>query len=107
LRPNLVRLFCLRVLSSGVCFVLFGIVLGAWEIQEDPHQVVVVGTTDVTSLSDSDYVGYLDGRKSLTGYDFSLASFVISLKASLQTSAALSITEAEYMTLTKAAKKGI
>jgi len=38
---------------------------------------------DVTGYSNSNYVGDLDGRKSLTSYIFTLAAFVISWNASL------------------------
>ncbi|GKG51720.1 hypothetical protein Tco_0544358, partial [Tanacetum coccineum] len=57
--------------------------------------------------SDSDYAADLDARRSLTGYVFTIGSSVVSWKATLQPSVALSTTEAEYMALTEAAKEGI
>ena len=60
---------------------------------------------DVTGYSNSNYVGDLDGRKSLTSYIFTLAAFVISWNASLQSSIALSTMEAKYISLTEAAKE--
>nr|GEY93953.1 retrovirus-related Pol polyprotein from transposon TNT 1-94 [Tanacetum cinerariifolium] len=56
---------------------------------------------------DSDYVTDLDVRRSLTGYVFTIGNSVVSWKATLQPSVALSSTKAEYMALTKAAKEGI
>ncbi|GJT22243.1 regulatory-associated protein of TOR 1 [Tanacetum coccineum] len=53
------------------------------------------------------YARCLDARRSLTGYVFTIGSSVVSWKATLQPSVALSTTEAEYMALTEAAKEGI
>ncbi|KAJ4711012.1 Retrovirus-related Pol polyprotein from transposon TNT 1-94 [Melia azedarach] len=61
----------------------------------------------VTGFSDSDYAGDVDSRRSMTGYVFTLGSSVVSWKATLQPTVTLSTTEAEYMTLTEAAKEGI
>ncbi|KAJ4720195.1 Retrovirus-related Pol polyprotein from transposon TNT 1-94 [Melia azedarach] len=61
----------------------------------------------VTGFSDSDYAGDVDSRRSMTGYVFTLGSSVVSWKATLQPTVTLSTTEAEYMALTEAAKKGI
>ncbi|GJX70172.1 transposable element [Tanacetum coccineum] len=61
----------------------------------------------VAGYSDSDYAADLDARRSLTGYVFTIGSSVVSWKATLQPSVALSTTEAEYMALTEAAKEGI
>ncbi|GJY33991.1 retrovirus-related pol polyprotein from transposon TNT 1-94 [Tanacetum coccineum] len=61
----------------------------------------------VAGYSDLDYDAGLDARRSLTGYVFTIGNSVVSWKATLQPSVALSTTEAEYMALTEAAKKGI
>ncbi|GJU01945.1 secreted RxLR effector protein 161-like protein [Tanacetum coccineum] len=65
------------------------------------HEYLVAG------YSDSDYAADLDARRSLTGYVFTIGNSVVSWKATLQPSVALSTTEAEYMALTEAAKEGI
>ena len=56
---------------------------------------------------DSDYAGDLDKRRSTTGYVFTIANAPVSWKSTLQSTVALSTTEAEYMTITEAAKKAI
>ncbi|XXG58369.1 hypothetical protein AAC387_Pa04g0693 [Persea americana] len=61
----------------------------------------------VIGYVDSDFVGDLDRRRSLTGYVFTFASGAISWKAALQSKAVLSTTEAEYMAATEAVKEGI
>ena len=61
----------------------------------------------VAGYSDSDYAADVDGRRSMTGYIFTLGNSVVSWKATLQPSVTLSTTEAEYMALTEAAKEGI
>ncbi|XP_074293159.1 secreted RxLR effector protein 161-like [Silene latifolia] len=61
----------------------------------------------VSGYSDSDYAGDVDSRRSMTGYVFTLGGSVVSWKATLQPTVTLSTTEAEYMTLTAAAKEGI
>ncbi|KAG8496699.1 hypothetical protein CXB51_007954 [Gossypium anomalum] len=76
------------------------------------------GTTDVClqfgrtedgviGYVDADFVGDLDRRRSLTGYVFTIGSCAISWKATLQTTVALSTTEAKYMAITKACKEAI
>ncbi|GJY10068.1 RNA-directed DNA polymerase [Tanacetum coccineum] len=67
-----------------------------------PEGFIVQGKEDYVY-----YVAYLDARRSLTGYVFTIGNSVVSWKATLQTSVALSATKAEYMALTKAAKEGI
>ncbi|CAL1379339.1 unnamed protein product [Linum trigynum] len=57
--------------------------------------------------SDSDYAGDVDTRKLMTGNVFTLRTSVVSWKATLQSLATLSTTEAEYMAFTEAAKEGI
>ena len=61
----------------------------------------------VVGYVDSDFAGDLDKRRSLTGYLFTLSGSVISWKATLQTTVALSTTEAEYMALAEAVKEAI
>ena len=61
----------------------------------------------VVGYVDSDFVGDLDKRRSLTGYVFIVGSCAISWKVTLQTIVALSTTEAEYMAITKACKEAI
>ncbi|KAG8501467.1 hypothetical protein CXB51_003773 [Gossypium anomalum] len=76
------------------------------------------GTTDVClqfgrtkdgviGYVDTDFAGDLDRRKSLTGYVFTIGGCAISWKATLQTTVALSTTEAEYMAITEACKEAI
>ncbi|KAG8477716.1 hypothetical protein CXB51_027660 [Gossypium anomalum] len=56
---------------------------------------------------DADFAGDLDRRRSLTGYVFTIGGCAISWKATLQTTVALSTTEAEYMAITEACKEAI
>jgi hypothetical protein len=51
---------------------------------------------------DSDYVGYLDRRRSLTGYVFTVGSSAVSWKAVKQPAIALSTNEAEYTAIAEA-----
>ena len=55
-------------------------------------------TWDVAGFVDSDYTGDPDKRRSIAGYIFTMCAGAISWKASLQSIAALSSTEAEYVT---------
>jgi hypothetical protein len=48
---------------------------------------------------DSNFAGYLDRRRSLTGYVFTIRGCAVSWKASLQATIALSTTEVEYMAI--------
>ncbi|KAG8481139.1 hypothetical protein CXB51_025904 [Gossypium anomalum] len=61
----------------------------------------------VIGYVDADFAGDLDRRRSLTGYVFTIGGCAISWKATLQTTVALSTTEAEYMTITEACKEAI
>ncbi|KAG8472490.1 hypothetical protein CXB51_034176 [Gossypium anomalum] len=76
------------------------------------------GTTDVClqfgrtrdgviGYVDADFTRDLDRRRSLTGYVFTIRGCAISWKATLQTTVALSTTEAEYMAITEACKEAI
>ena len=62
---------------------------------------------EVVRYVDFDFAGDLDKRKSLTGYVFTIGGCAINWKATLQTTIALSTTEAEYMTITEACKEVI
>jgi len=56
---------------------------------------------------DADYTGDLDQRKSMMGYVFSVAECIISWKAELQDTVALSTTEAEYMAAVEASEEAL
>ncbi|KAG8503337.1 hypothetical protein CXB51_001297 [Gossypium anomalum] len=60
----------------------------------------------VIGYIDTDFARDLD-RRSLIGYVFTIRGCAISWKATLQTTVALSTTEAEYMAITEACKKAI
>lgn len=61
----------------------------------------------VVGYVDSDYAGDLDKRRSTTGYVFTLARGPVSWRSTLQSTVALSTTEAEYMAVTEAIKEAI
>jgi len=65
------------------------------------------GNGILTGYVDSDFGGDLDKRRSLTDYVFTLGGCAISWKSTLQSTVALSSTEAEYMAITKAIKEAI
>jgi hypothetical protein len=54
-----------------------------------------------------DYAGDLDKRRYLIGFAFTPLGYVISWKATLQSTIALFIIEVEYMAVTKAVKESI
>ncbi|KAH9782721.1 Integrase catalytic domain-containing protein [Citrus sinensis] len=56
---------------------------------------------------DSDFAGDLNKRRSTTGYVFTLGGGPVSWRSILQSTIALSTTEAEYMAATKAVKEDI
>ncbi|GKV22644.1 hypothetical protein SLEP1_g32496 [Rubroshorea leprosula] len=62
---------------------------------------------NVVGFVDSDFAGDLDKRRSTTGYVFTLSGCAISWKATLQSTVALSTTEAEYMAITEAVKEAL
>ena len=61
----------------------------------------------ITGYVDSDYVGDLDKRMSTTGYIFTLFGGPVSWKSQLQSIAALSTTEAEYIVAIEAMKEAL
>ncbi|KAG8477230.1 hypothetical protein CXB51_031112 [Gossypium anomalum] len=61
----------------------------------------------VIGYVDANFAGDLDRRISLTGYVFTIGGCTISWKATLQTTVALSTTEAEYMAITEACTEAI
>jgi hypothetical protein len=65
------------------------------------------GKQECTGYVDSDYAGDLDKRRSTTGYVFTLSQAPISWRCTLQSTVALSTTEAEYMAMTEAMKEAI
>ena len=62
---------------------------------------------DCTGFSDSDWAGDIDDRKSTSGYLFRIGNATVSWGSKKQSCVALSTAEAEYMSLTLAAKEGI
>ncbi|CAH9096877.1 unnamed protein product [Cuscuta epithymum] len=62
-------------------------------------------STDIVGFVDSDYGGDLDRRRSLSSYIFTLCNCAISWKATLQSIATLSTTEAEYIAATEGVKE--
>ncbi|KAG8471889.1 hypothetical protein CXB51_036391 [Gossypium anomalum] len=61
----------------------------------------------VIGYVDADFARDLDRRRSLTGYAFTTGGCAISWEATLQTTVALSTTEAEYMAINEACKEAI
>ncbi|KAG8479441.1 hypothetical protein CXB51_029725 [Gossypium anomalum] len=61
----------------------------------------------VVGYVDSDFAGDLDKRRSTTGYLFTLAKAPVSWKSTLQSTVAISTTEAEYMAVIEAVKEAI
>ena len=79
-------------------------------LKEDPNVGLTFRISEgisILSYVDSDYAGYLDRRRSTTGYIFTLVGSDVSWKLTLQSIIALSTTEAEYMAAMEAVKKAI
>ena len=69
-------------------------------LQSTKNYVLVYKKTDnlqVIGYSNVDFVGYLDSRKSTSGYVFLLASGVVSSRSMMQTLTATSTMEAEFV----------
>ncbi len=62
---------------------------------------------ELVSYTDSDYAGLIDGQKSTGGYIFILFGGPLSHQSKLQSTVALSSTEAEYMATTEAGKEAL
>jgi hypothetical protein len=62
-------------------------------------------TKGLIGYVDSDYVGDLDRRRSLTCYVFTVGSCVVSWKVVLQPIVAFSTNEVEYMAIAEACKE--
>jgi len=73
------------------------------------HDLTYIGDTNtspyIRGYIDSDYTGDKEEYKSTTGYIFFLANGLISYYSKLQPITAQSTIEAEYMSLSKAAKE--
>lgn len=67
----------------------------------------LISDTKQKGYIDSDFMGDLDKRLSLTDYVFTLGRYAISWKATLQSTIGLSSTKAEYMALTEGTKEAI
>ena len=67
------------------------------------------GTSDLKlkGYVDVDLAGDIDSKKNITGFVFTLGGTTISWGLNLQKVVALSTTETEYVTMTKAAKEMI
>ena len=63
--------------------------------------------SNIVGYVDSDYARDLDKRRSQTRYVFMLSGSAISWKATLQSTIALSIIEAEYMAASEVVKEAI
>ncbi|XP_070029226.1 secreted RxLR effector protein 161-like [Nicotiana sylvestris] len=80
----------------------------------DPERIIDVGlgfkqedSQYLVGYCDSDYAGDLKKHKSTTGYVFTFANVPFSWKSTLQSTVALSTTEAKYMVITEAVKEAI
>ena len=70
---------------------------------------LLFGGSDITlrGYCDSDYAGDRDGRKSISGYVYTLGIGPISWRSKLQSIVALSTTEAELISVVEATKEGL
>ncbi|KAG8498774.1 hypothetical protein CXB51_005214 [Gossypium anomalum] len=92
--------------SSAVGSLMYAMVCSRPDLS---YAVSAFGRTKdgVIGYVDADFAGDLDRRRSLTGYVFTIGGCGISWKATLQTTVALSTTEAKYMAITEACKEAI
>ncbi|KAG8480197.1 hypothetical protein CXB51_024909 [Gossypium anomalum] len=92
--------------SSAVGSLMYAMVCSRPDLS---YAVSAFGRTEdgVIGYVDVDFAGDLDRRRYLTGYVFTIGGCAISWKATLQTTVALSTTEAEYMAITEACKEAI
>ncbi|KAG8492178.1 hypothetical protein CXB51_009620 [Gossypium anomalum] len=92
--------------SSAVGSLMYAMVCSRPDLS---YAVSTFGRTKdgVIGYVDADFAGDLDRRRSFTGYVFTIGGCAISWKATLQTTVALSTTEAEYMAITEACKEAI
>nr|GEZ04430.1 retrovirus-related Pol polyprotein from transposon TNT 1-94 [Tanacetum cinerariifolium] len=87
---------------------IYMVQLEGFKVSGKEHEVFKHGSSQwVEGYCDSDYAGDLDKRRSMTGYVFTMAKALISWKSTLQSTTALSTTEAEYMAMTEAVKEAI
>ncbi|KAF3649187.1 hypothetical protein FXO38_17797 [Capsicum annuum] len=78
----------------------------AREVEPNEYSIAIHRPrTQIHKQEDSDYVGDLDKRRSLTSYVFCIGGYAISWKATLQHVVALSTTEVEYNAVTEAIKE--
>jgi len=66
-----------------------------------------IGKQECVRYVDSDYAGDLDKRRSTTRYVFTLSQAPVNWRSILQSTVALSTTDAEYMAMTEAMKEAI
>ncbi|XP_075106784.1 secreted RxLR effector protein 161-like [Nicotiana tabacum] len=81
-----------------------------WYIRNTVYAGLIFEQEDsqyLVGYCDSDYAGDLDKRRSTTGYVLTFANAPVSWKSTLQSTVALSTTEAEYMAITEAVKEAI
>jgi hypothetical protein len=64
-------------------------------------------TCQISGFVDSDYAGDLDRRRSTTGYVFKIHGAPVSWRSMLQSTVALSTTEAEYMAVAEGVKEAL
>ena len=66
-----------------------------------------MGKQECVRYVDSDYAGDLDKRRFTTEYVFTLSQALVSWRSILQSTVALSTTEAEYMVITETMNEAI
>ena len=79
-------------------------------LQGTKNYVLMYRRTDeleVIGYSDSDFVSYIDSRKSTSGYIFMFADRAVSWRSAKQTLTATSIMEAEFIFCFEATSHGV